>query len=278
MVRGLFSCFGHLSSSFDGTKRRYPHYTATAASGGYPTADELRKGGPVVVELFSSQGCATSQEAEMLFTRLGRGDFDLEVPVILMAYHVDYWDYNGWKDPFGSTQWTVRQKSYVESFNLDTMFTPQVIVQGRTQCIANDEHALLSAIASATRYPTPAFQAKFRRPAPESLQISLTGSLRAKVDSKGADIMVALFDSGLITDCRKGANQGRILANDFVVRRLQKLTSVKDLSEKKTVTGTVDFNLWPGFSSSKCGMAVFIQQHRSRHIFGAQRFHLPENL
>ncbi|KVH99131.1 Protein of unknown function DUF1223 [Cynara cardunculus var. scolymus] len=245
MVRGLFSCFGHLSSSFDGgTKRRFPHYYATTATS-YPTADELIKGGPVVVELFSSQGCATSREAEMLFTRLGRGDFELEVPVILMAYHVDYWDYNGWKDPFGSTQWTVRQKSYVESFNLDTTYTPQ---------------------------------AKFRRPAPESLQISLTGSLRAKVDSKGADIMVSLFDSGLITDCRKGANQGRILPNDFVVRRLQKLCSVKDLSEKKTVTGTVDFKLWPGFSSSKCAMAVFIQQHGSRHIFGAQRFHLPENL
>ncbi|KAJ9568036.1 hypothetical protein OSB04_004002 [Centaurea solstitialis] len=277
MVRGLFSCFGHLSSSSaDATKRRYPRYTATAT--GYPTTDELRKGGPVVVELFSSQGCAASQEAEMLFTRLGRGDFDIEVPVILMAYHVDYWDHNGWKDPFGSAEWTVRQKSYVESFSLDTMFTPQVIVQGRTQCIANDEHALLSAIAAATRYPTPAFQAKFRRVAAESLQISLTGSLRAKVDSKGADIMVSLFDSGLITECRKGPNQGRILANDFVVRRLQKLCSVKDLSEKKTVTATLHFNLWPGFTATRCAMALFIQQHGSRHIYGAQRFHLPQNL
>lgn len=112
----------------------------------------------MVVELFSSQGCATSPEAELLFSRIGRGDFNLEVPVILMAYHVDYWDYNGWKDPFGSSQWTVRQKEYVESLNLDTMFTPQVVIQGRSQCIGNDEEGLISAITSATRYPPPAFQ------------------------------------------------------------------------------------------------------------------------
>lgn len=112
----------------------------------------------MVVELFSSQGCATSQQAELLFSRIGRGDFDVPVPVILMVYHVDYWDFDGWKDPFGSNEWTGRQKSYVESFCLDTMFTPQVIVQGRTQCIANDQHDLISSIASATRYPPLAFQ------------------------------------------------------------------------------------------------------------------------
>lgn len=113
-----------------------------------------------MVELFSSQGCAASPAAELLFSRLGRGDFDNDIknPVILMAYHVDYWDYNGWKDVFGSSQWTVRQKEYVESLNLDTMFTPQVVVQGKIQCIGNDEDAVVSSIAAASRYPSPAFQ------------------------------------------------------------------------------------------------------------------------
>lgn len=67
-----------------------------------------------MVELFSSQGCATSLQAEMLISSLGRGDFQLDdTPVVMLAYHVDYWDYMGWKDPFGSSQWTVRQKTYV---------------------------------------------------------------------------------------------------------------------------------------------------------------------
>lgn len=116
-------------------------------------ADQERKGGAVLVELFSSQGCATSPKAELLFSRLGRGDFKLERPVILLAYHVDYWDYTGWKDPYSSSLWTVRQKAYVEALNLDTMFTPQLVVQGKTQCLGDDEDAMLSCIASASREP-----------------------------------------------------------------------------------------------------------------------------
>lgn len=241
------------------------------------TAEELKTGGPVVVELFSSQGCATSPEAELLFSRLGRGDFNLEVPVILMAYHVDYWDYNGWKDPFSSSQWTVRQKEYVESLNLDTMFTPQVVVQGRSQCIGNDEDGLISAITSATRYPSPAFQATFERRTPESLQVTLKGALRAKLDG-GADIMVALYESGLVTNCRNGDNKDRVLANDFVVRKLGKLFSGNNLRSKKTITGTLDFGIWEGFNSAKCGIVVFVQQHGSRHICGSQRIQLPADL
>lgn len=271
MGRGLFACFGKRSSPSSKTASQD---NATAD----PSAEEQRRGGSIVVELFSSQGCKTSPEAELLFSRLGRGDFNLEVSVILLAYHVDYWDYMGWKDPFGSSQWTVRQKGYVEAFNLDTMFTPQVVVQGQAQCVGNDQDAFLSAIASAPRLPSPTFQATFQRPTPESLQVSLTGALRAKVDSHGTDIMVALYESGLVTDCQKGENKGRVLANDYVVRKLEKLCSVKDISAKKTVTGTVNFLLWEGFNSSKCSVAVFVQNGSTHHIFGSQSFQLPDNL
>ncbi|KVI10383.1 Protein of unknown function DUF1223 [Cynara cardunculus var. scolymus] len=265
MARGLFACFPKRSSStssLDINKTTTSHDNATADL----TAEELRRGGPVMVELFSSQGCGTSPAAELLLSRVGRGDFNLEVPVILMAFHVDYWDYNGWKDPFGSSQWTVRQKEYVESLNLDTMFTPQVVIQGKFQCIGNDEDALISSIISASRYPSPAFQ------------ISLKGSLRTKVEGPGADIMVAICESGLVTDCRNGENKGRMLANDFVVRKLAKLCSVNAVPPKKTLTGTLDFSLWQGFNSAKCGLVLFVQQHGSRRIFGSQRIPLPANI
>ncbi|KAI3769223.1 hypothetical protein L6452_00323 [Arctium lappa] len=275
MARGLFACFPKRTSLV-------VNKTTTTTSHDNPTTDltaeELRQGGPVVVELFSSQGCATSPAAEVLFSRVGRGDFNLEVPVILMAFHVDYWDYNGWKDPFGSSQWTVRQKEYVESLNLDAIFTPQVVIQGKKQCIGNDEDALISSIVSASRYTSPAFQATFERPTPESLQISLKGALRAKVEGQEADIMVALYESGLVTDCQNGENKGRMLANDFVVRKLTKLCSVNNVPPKKTLTGTLDFSLWQGFNSAKCGVVVFVQQHGSRHIFGSQRIPLPANI
>ncbi|KAK9269310.1 hypothetical protein L1049_001081 [Liquidambar formosana] len=273
MARRLFACFGKSSSS-SSTRKAENHASSATVDA---TAEEQRRGGAVLVELFSSQGCATSLEAEMLVSRLGRGDFELEVPVIVLAYHVDYWDYMGWKDPFGSSQSTVRQKAYVEALKLDTMFTPQVVVQGRVQSVGNDQDTLLSSITSVPRFPAPTFQATFQMPSPDSLQVSLTGALRTKVDSNVSNVMVALYESGLVTDCPKGENKGRVLSNDFVVRRLEKLCTVKEISAKKVVKGTVNFPLWESFNSSKCGVAVFVQDS-SYQIFGSQNFQLPDNL
>ncbi|TXG67161.1 hypothetical protein EZV62_008436 [Acer yangbiense] len=273
MGRRLFSCFGRGSSSGgkegDSAAAHEKNVTADV------TAEEQRRGGPVLVELFSSQGCVTSLEAELLVSRLGRGDFELEVPVVVLAYHVDYWDYMGWKDPYGSSQWTVRQKAYVEAFNLDTMFTPQIVVQGRAHCQGNDQDALLSHINAASRFPAPSFQATFKRPTSECMQVTFTGTLRSKVDSQGVNVMVALYENGLVTDCPKGENKGRVLSNDFVIRKLEKLCNVKDISAKKNLSGTVSFPLWDTFQSSKCGVAVFVQ-NSSHQIFGLQNFQIPE--
>lgn len=231
----------------------------------------------MLVELFSSQGCATSPEAELLLSRLVRGDFQLNVPVIALAYHVDYWDHLGWKDPFGSSICTVRQKAYVEALRLDTLYTPQLVVQGRAECLGTEQDKLISAIHSADRFPAPTLQATFRRPSPDSLQISITGALRTKVDDKGANVMVAVCENGLMTDFSKGENCGRVLSNDFVVRQLQKLCTVKEISAKKTITGSVSFPLWEGFNAKKCGVVVFVQ-NSSLHVFGSQHFQLPEDL
>ncbi|KAK1284658.1 hypothetical protein QJS10_CPB21g00743 [Acorus calamus] len=271
--RRLFACFG-------GGSRR------TAAARDPSPSTETDQAGTtkttVVVELFSSQGCSTSPEAELLLSRLGRGElaaaFDGEgLNVVVLAFHVEYWDYLGWKDPFGSSIWTVRQKAYVESLRLDTLYTPQVVVQGRAQCLGTDEDGLLSAVRSAARFPSPTFQATYQRPSPTALQVSLKGPIGTKVDAGGADLMVALYENGLLTDCLRGENRGKVLSNDFVVRKLEKLCTVKDMSAKKTVSGTVTFSLWEGFNSTKCGMVVFVQ-NKSHHIFGSQHFHLPDSL
>ena len=155
MAPRLISCFRPKKDST--TRQSDPAATADEA------AEEQRRGGgggngPVLVELFSSQGCKTSTEAELVMSRLGRGDFNLDRPIIVLGFHVDYWDYIGWKDPFGSSQWTVRQKAYVEALRLDTMFTPQFVVQGRAQCVGNEEESVLSHIASAPSFPPPSFQ------------------------------------------------------------------------------------------------------------------------
>ncbi|XWS51997.1 hypothetical protein CRYUN_Cryun11dG0029800 [Craigia yunnanensis] len=273
MASRLFSCFCRGPSSSGNEVHAHGKTNGTVVEAPASSSAE----GPILVELFSSQGCATSLAAELLLSRLGRGDFQLDAPVIVLAYHVDYWDYMGWKDPYGSSQWTVRQKAYVEALRLDTMFTPQVVVQGRAQCVANEEDAFLSTIASAPRFPAPTFQANFQRPTSESLQVTLTGALRSKVDNNGVNVMVALYESGLVIDCPTGENKGKVLSNDFVVRKLEKLCTVKDISAKKSVSGTVTFILWDGFNIKKCSIAVFVQ-NSSHQIFGSQNFKLPDDM
>lgn len=117
-----------------------------------------------------------------------------------------------------------------------------------------------------------------KRPTTETLEVSLSGQVRMKIDHQGADIMVALYENGLVSDCPKGENKGRVLSNDFVVRRLEKLCSIKDTSSKKNISGTINFTLWDNFNSHKCCMALFVQQNSSHHIFGSQKFDLPNDL
>lgn len=270
MAPRLFSCFG---------RGAHPSPSDNGAATADLSAEEQRRAGPVLVELFSSQGCGTSPEAEVVATRLGRGDVELDgVPVVVLAFHVEYWDYRGWKDPFGSSLWTVRQKAYVESLRLDTLYTPQVVVQGRKEVLGTDEDAIASAIKAAPRFASPSMQASFTKPSPTTLQVSFTGALRTKVDSNGANVMVALYESGLVTDCAGGENKGRMLTNDYVVRRLEKMATVKDVAAaKKSITRSVQFHLWEGYNSAKCGILLFVQ-NSSLHTFGTQQFQIPDTM
>ncbi|KAF9608772.1 hypothetical protein IFM89_011393 [Coptis chinensis] len=276
MGPGLFSCLGLKNSKKPSPVLPTIKSKNQEKESSPPEVDQTVHGA-VLVELFSSQGCATSQQAEMMVSRIGRGDFELDVPVILLAFHVDYWDHLGWKDPYGSNQWTVRQKSYVEALEVDTLFTPHVVVQGRVQCLGNDQDDVLYNITSAIRFPGPAFKATFQRTPPDSLQVTLTGPLRIIVDNDSADVMVALYENSLVTDCPEGENKGRILSSDYAVRSLKKMCTVREISAEKILIGSVTFGLWEGFNSGKCGVVVFVQ-NKSLQILGSQNISEMENV
>lgn len=262
MAPRLLACFGRGS--------------ATASE---PDPVEELAPGPVLVELFSSQGCAASPEADAVAARLAQESSGGERAVVVLGFHVDYWDYRGWKDPFASSAWTVRQKAYVEALRLDTLFTPQVVVQGRAHSVGTEQDALAQAIRDAPRYPSPAMKVTFQRPNPTTLQASFTGALRARVDGGGgASVLVALYESGLVTDCGRGENKGKSLLNDYVVRRLEKVAAVRDgASARKTVSGSVQFPLWDGFRATKCGLVLFVQ-NAALQVLGVQHFDLPDNV
>ena len=125
----------------------------------------------------------------------------------------------------------------------------------------------------------PCVQVTFQRPNPATLQASFTGTLRSRVEAPGgASVLVALYESGLVTDCGCGENKGKSLLNDYVVRRLEKVAAVREgASAKKTVSGTVQFPLWDGFRATKCGLVLFVQ-NAALQVLGVQHFDLPDNV
>lgn len=89
------------------------------------SAESLRMRPKAVVELFTSQGCASCPPADALLTMLAEGD-----DVVALAYHVDYWDYVGWEDTFGDAAFSDRQRAYAESWGSSRIYTPQMVVNG----------------------------------------------------------------------------------------------------------------------------------------------------
>lgn len=121
-------------------------------------------------------------------------------------------------------------------------------------------------------------QVTFKQPTPAELCVSLNVSLKSKVEGYTLDVMVAIYENGLVTDCSKGENRGRILTNDFVVTGLERACTIQDLPAKKIAKGEVTLQLWEGFVKSKCGVVVFLQNPVSLEVFGAQQIDLPDDV
>jgi hypothetical protein len=161
---------------------------------------------PVVLELFTSQGCSSCPRADELLPELAA-----QPGVIALAFHVDYWDDLGWKDAFSSPRWTARQQAYSETLGAGP-YTPQLVVGGQTHVNGSDRTRALAAIAAAAVRPAELVTVSARRDG-AALRVRYTAP-------KDRRVAVAVTESGLVTRVARGENEGRTLTNDFVVRAL----------------------------------------------------------
>jgi len=218
---------------------------------------------PVLVELFTSEGCSSCPPADLLLAKLLREQPVAEAEIIPVAFHVDYWDHQGWKDPFSSKNFTARQKRYSQIFGEDSVYTPQLIVNGREQVVGSDEAAVRRAIGSAT--------AKAPLPVKVSARAN-EGGLRLSIDLPAApagaepiDVLVALAEDDLKSVVRRGENEGRTLTHVAVVRRLQTLGAL----EPEAFVANGQVTLERGWQTPRMRVVAWLQGRKSQQVFGA---------
>ncbi|MBL7959627.1 DUF1223 domain-containing protein [bacterium] len=212
-----------------------------------------------VVELFTSEGCSSCPAADELLGRLHSEYKENNLPVYFLAYHVDYWNYLGWKDDYSKKEYTQRQSRYGEAFSLQSVYTPQMIVNGSTEFVGSNRSRAETAVKSALSR-----QAEVRIDLKGCFIINdSTVKVVYAVDNFLADMVLnfAVVERGLSREIRRGENAGRTLNHHNVVRAFQNTTTKEQSEMMLTVPREMVFN--------KASLIVFAQHSSSMKIVGA---------
>ena len=209
---------------------------------------------PVVVELFTSEGCSSCPPADAVLMKL-----DEQPPagtqLILLGEHVDYWNYIGWTDRFSSSQFSQRQSAYGSALHSST-YTPQMVIDGRVQFVGNELPEVERKIAAAAKDPKPA-QVTLHWQG-DRLHVTVQSPQQSKV-------LLALVEDGLTTKVDAGENGGRTLHHAAVVRQLRELGK----ADTNMFDATVDVSRKPDWNPSKLKVAVLAQDASSMQVLGA---------
>jgi hypothetical protein len=216
---------------------------------------------PVIVELFTSEGCSSCPPADRLLIELTDKQPIKGALVIGISEHVDYWDHQGWKDPFSDRLFTQRQSVYSRAAGSDDIYTPQIIVDGVDALVGHDRSAVFDAIRRAAGRRKAPVAVEW---SPEASKVSVT--VQQSRETAGATVFLAITEDGLRTPVARGENAGRTLDHAAVARRL---TQIGKTDSAGGFTGSVPIALPPGWHRPKLRIVVFVQVDKSRRIVAA---------
>ncbi|MBS1840688.1 MAG: DUF1223 domain-containing protein [Acidobacteria bacterium] len=230
---------------------------------------------PVIVELFTSEGCSSCPPADALLTRLDQQGRLGNAEIIALEEHVDYWDQLGWRDPFSSAQWTQRQQDYAAAFRNDGVYTPQMIVDGRKEFVGSSQSSARSAIADASRAPKAEVALTANPVSPLQAHLKIDVKMLPDPAAKSAQVWLAVTESGLHSNVKHGENAGEDLHHAAVVRSLRKIADAKQ-GAAIAYAGEEDVPLDSTWQRGNIRLVVFVQDPKSKHILGAAMAHLAQ--
>jgi len=216
--------------------------------------------GFAVVELFTSEGCSSCPPADEAVGRLNGWKNN----VYVLSFHVDYWDYLGWKDNFSSPAYSKRQQEYGSIFHLNSIYTPQIIVNGKIQFVGNEETRLRETIEAELK-EAPVYEIDLKVQSANKNQVLISCSTST---DKDLTLNLALVQNMSRDFIQRGENKGKNLMHYFTVRDFQVFPNQKN-------SNLVYLNIPTGMRAVDCTIVAFLQNPNSGHILAATHASIP---
>lgn len=222
---------------------------------------------PVLVELFTSEGCSSCPPADAWLRQLDTAQPVHGAELIVLSEHVDYWNHDGWKDPFSSSLVTERQEKYAHVFQLDSPYTPQVVVNGDANLKLSDSQQIWQVFQQAV--------------AASTIPVTMTSSVvdptnpaifhvRVEINSGSAERTADVYEVVALDHAESqvlhGENGGKHLMHVAVV---QQLTKIGRLEKGKNFTREMEIKLMPGTDPKNIRFVVFVQEPGPGKVLGA---------
>ena len=222
---------------------------------------------PILVELFTSEGCSSCPPADEFLSRLNREQPISGITVIGIEEHVDYWNHDGWVDPYSSSEWTSRQVAYVDHFKENSAYTPQAVIDGQRSIVGVRERAIENAIQQSAQQPQGQLDVTLEPPTPDGvLKFHVRGGKLPSVPNDSVEIWLAIAEKDVAQKVSNGENAGRELRHSAVLRSLKKLgTAASGDTSFETSSQTKLNRDW---NRQNLQVIIFAQEKKSKRVVG----------
>jgi len=218
-----------------------------------------------LLELYTSEGCSSCPPADQWLRALKLDDTGL----IALAFHVDYWDYIGWKDRFAKASFSQRQRQSAAQGGLGFVYTPQFMLNGRDFRSWNEARLKQGIASISEQIASVALSLSINAKTNDEILMSATAQSVRIEDNHQTDVYVALYESNLTSTVTAGENMGRTLQHDYVVRTLFGPYSLNNNTQLNKA-----FLLKPEWKARNAGAVIFAQNRHSGEILQSLRLPL----
>ena len=242
---------------------------------------------PILVELFTSEGCSSCPPADAVLARLAEKQPAPGVQLLVLSEHVDYWNSLGWRDPFSDGQFTDRQSRYAAAVARNRVYTPQAVVDGRLDVLGSDQDGIVRAATAAAADPHGEVRltgcaAPPATPPPSEKKINFFSAGGAGTPSPGcghrvhvaasglpphgpAQVLLAVVEDGLVSKVLRGENEGRTLPHTAVVRSLEGVGTIA----ASAAAWEGDVEVPTSASWQRTRIVVFVQDRETLRVLAA---------